>query len=81
MQHMAPTYDPGTTEHDLARAIDDHAADVIQLPSGATVARFGEHRAVLPPGEAWRLYTDSLRRAADTLARHERLMAGWPAAA
>ena len=77
----APTYDPGTTEHDLARAIDDHTADFLQLPSGATVARFGGHRAVLPPGEAWRLYTDSLRRAETTLSKHEELMASWPAAA
>lgn len=81
MSMTAPAYDPGTTEQDLARAIDDHVADVVQLPSGATIARFGQHRAVLPAGEAWRLYTDSLLRAEETLARHERLMASWPAAA
>ena len=78
MTWTAPAYDPGTCERDLARAIDDHSADFIQLPSGATVARFGSHRAVLPAGEAWRLYTDSLRRAETTLKRHEALMAAWP---
>ena len=81
MSFTAPAYDPGTTEHDLARAMDEHLADLIQLPSGATIARFGGHRAVLPPGEARRLYSESLERAGATLARHEALMERWPKAA